>query len=184
MSRFLEKLAVTYLRAKSIPLSPEPFSLPETLTDPRAIMVIMPSDSKEFELANEALKQIEINFPRTKIFVCLNEIFRTWIPHPLIPRSIIVETADFDMFSMPRKELVQRVQALNCDVAIDMNSQFNLSYAAVCARSGARMRISFDKPDSHLFYNFVIRSADPTKLAKRYDALVKYLTSFGLPNYS
>ena len=181
MSRFLEKIVVTYWRTKSAKLKTEVFSLPETLTDPRTIVVLMPSDSKEFEMANEALKQLEIGFPRTKIFVCLNEIFRTWIPHTLISRSVIIEMADFNMFSLPKTSLLQKIQSLNCEVAIDMNSQFNLGYAAACALSGARIRISFDKPNSHLFYNFVIRSEDTGKLSKRYEALIKYLTSFGAP---
>jgi ADP-heptose:LPS heptosyltransferase len=181
MSRFLQKIALTYWRTKSAKLKAEVFSLPETLTDPRTIVILMPSDSKEFEMANEALKQLETGFPRTKIFVCLNEIFRTWIPHALISRSIIVEEADFNTLSLPKASLLQKIQTLNCEVAIDMNSHFNLGYAAVCAQSGARIRISFDKPNSHLFYNFVIRSEDASKLPRRYDALVKYLTSFGAP---
>jgi ADP-heptose:LPS heptosyltransferase len=175
MSAIQEKLAAAYWRVKSLRIKQDPFVLPETLIDPRSILVVMPFDSREFEMANEALIEIDDHFPRTKIAVCLNETFRTWIPKMLIPRSIAVNTSDFNVFHWPKKSLIRKVQALNCDVAIDLNAELHLGYAILCALSGAGIRVALDKPYSSTFFNFVVRSDVSHKLRHRYDALVKYL---------
>ena len=93
----------------------------------------------------------------------------------LIPRSIIVNPSDFNYFSWPKKSLIRQIQTLNCDVAVDLNSEIHFGYAILCALSGAHIRVALDKPYSSLFFNFVIRSDATNKLRHRYDALVKYL---------
>ena len=58
MSNVREKMALTLWRMKSLRYKDTPFSLPETLQDPRSMLVTMPFDSREFEMANEALDRI------------------------------------------------------------------------------------------------------------------------------
>ena len=175
MSPVQEKLAALYWRVKSLRIKQDPFMLPETLIDPRSILIAMPFDSREFEMANEALTEIDDHFPHTKIAVCLNETFRTWIPKMLIPRSIAVSPSDFNFFHWPKKSLIRKVESLNCDVAIDLNAEMHLGYAILCALSGAGIRVALEKPNSNLFFNFVIRSDASHKLRHRYDALAKYV---------
>ena len=179
MNPFRERMSATYWRVKSLKLKDDPFALPDTLIDPRSILVTMPFDSREFEMANEALTLLDNHYPRTKIAVCLNETFRTWIPRMLIQRSIIVNTTDFNMFYWPKKALIRKIQSLKCDVAIDLNPDLHIGYAALCALSGANVRIALDKQYSNLFFNFVVRSETTHKLRHRYDALVKYLIPAG-----
>jgi ADP-heptose:LPS heptosyltransferase len=182
MSSLAESITLAYWKMKSFRQKAEDqFALPETLTDPRSLMVTMPFDSREFEMANEALAQLEKHYPRTKITVCLNETFRTWIPRPLIPRSLIVNPGDFTVFSWPKSSLSRKVQLLKTDIALDLNPDFHLGYAILCVQSGARVRITLDKPYSYYFFNFVIRSEETHKLRHRYDALVKYLIPHGSP---
>lgn len=175
MSPLQEKLAALYWQAKSLRVKQDPFVLPETLIDPRCMLVAMPFNPKEFEMANEALAQIDDHFPRTKIAVCLNETFRTWIPRMLIPRSIAVEPGDFNFFQWPRKTLIHKIQMLECDVAVDLNAGVHLGYAVLCALSGAAVRVALEKPHSSLFFNFLVRSDTSHTLRHRYDALTKYL---------
>ena len=175
MSNFRESLVANYWRMKTLRLKDDPFVLPETLTDPRAILVTMPFDSREFEMANEALTEIDDHFHRTKIIVCLNETYRTWIPKMLIQRSIVMNPSDFNMFYYPKRSLIRKIQALNCDIAVDLNPDLHIGHALLCTLSGAHIRVAMEKPYSQLFYNFVIRSGETHKLRHRYEALVKYL---------
>lgn len=180
MSNVREKMALSLWKMKSLRRKDDQFSLPETLQDPRSMLVTMPFDSREFEMANEALDRIDNVFPRTKISVCLNETFSTWIPRMLIQRSIIVNPSDFNMLGFPKTSLINKVKAQKSDVAIDLNPDFHLGYASLCTLSGARVRVALEKPFCHLFFNFVVCSDPSNRLRHRYDSLVKYFVPTSL----
>ena len=61
-------------------------------------------------------------------------------------------------------------------LAIDLNQDLSLPAALICKRSGAKTRISFEKPHARLFYNVLFRP-DESSDSAHLTAMKNYLQS-------
>jgi ADP-heptose:LPS heptosyltransferase len=79
---------------------------------------------------------------------------------------------------LPRKDALLRVVQYKCDVAIDLNLDFQLPSGYICRESKARFRIGFASKRADLFYNLQIQTAETESRTVRYERLAKCLEMF------
>jgi ADP-heptose:LPS heptosyltransferase len=79
---------------------------------------------------------------------------------------------------VPRRELLQRMESNNFDVALDLNFHLSLPCAFLCKASNAPLRISFAKRNGDQFYNFQVKTKGNTANKYSYRSLLKCLDMF------
>lgn len=79
---------------------------------------------------------------------------------------------------LPKKDALLRVIQYKCDIAIDLNLDFQLPSGYICRESKARFRIGFTSNHADLFYNLQIQTAETESRTVRYERLAKCLDMF------
>jgi ADP-heptose:LPS heptosyltransferase len=92
-------------------------------------------------------------------------------------KTITYSVRDINKWFVPRRELLQRMESNNFDVAMDLNLNFSLTSAFLCKASNAPLRISFVKKNSDQFYNFQVKTKGNNNKYS-YRSLLKCLDMF------
>lgn len=84
-------------------------------------------------------------------------------------RVLTIGPEDGRWSGLPAARFVDRVKQEGVDAAIDLNPRLNLLTAALCVRTGARVRIGLQDRDSEPFFNIqlVVPPDDPSGLSHR-----------------
>ena len=82
---------------------------------------------------------------------------------------------DFNLFGLPRKQVKERIQNLNADIAVDLAQTFVPMSAYCCFLSGSRIKIGFATPESDLVFNFQIAPGSRRSGTGRYHVLAHYI---------
>ena len=137
------------------------------LNDAESIMVCFPDGFEEGVGAHKVLPYIRDRFPDGKITVFVSRINLEKVrKSPHIDNFISLSEKDFNSFSLPSRDLINRVRWMGFDVAIDLHRSFHLPTAYLGYRSGAKLRIGLSHREVSPFFNFEIISMEDEKAQK------------------
>ncbi|UCE17396.1 MAG: hypothetical protein JSV84_10890 [Gemmatimonadota bacterium] len=137
------------------------------LDDAESIMVCFPDGFEDGVGAHKVLPYIRERFPKGKITVFVSRINLEKVrKSPYIDNFISLSEKDFNLSSLPARDLINRVKWMGFDVALDLNHSFHLPTAYLCYRSGAKLRIGLSNRDAAPFFNFEIVSMQDEKAKK------------------
>ena len=137
------------------------------LDSAESIMVCFPDAFEEGVGAHKVLPYIRERFQSGKVTVFVSRINLEKVrKSPHIDNFISLSDKDFNIISLPSRDLVNRVKWMGFDVAIDLNQSFHLPTAHLCYRSGAKLRIGLSRREGTPFFNFEIISMEDEKAKK------------------
>jgi hypothetical protein len=148
----------------------EPISIAGEISQVSALLVLMPREAHDFEQANYVLTRLHEHAADVKIHTYVNQIYKTWLDRPLIKDAIIHNDSDFSrMTGLPRNELINHVAHLDCNIALDLNLEYNLPAAYMAAVSQSKLRIALER-EENTFFNVLIqiKSEDPRELYQKF----------------
>ena len=93
-------------------------------------------------------------------------------------KTLTYSMHDINTWFVPRRELLQRMEINNFDVALDLNFDLSLTGAFLCKASNAPLRISFAKKNGDQFYNFQFKTRGNYNNKYSYRGLLKCLDMF------
>jgi hypothetical protein len=148
------------------------------LSEAQQALVIMPLRHLEPLPVVTVIELLRRRFPEKGLTVV------TWGPTlelmQMLPHSQFIRILDTEItsFFLPRREILQRIEATPYDVAIDLNLDLVLPSGYICRESNARVRIGFAGDQSDLFYNLQMRRNLSTGRRDVYDRLAACLAMF------
>ena len=109
------------------------------------------------------------------IHPCLHEIYRNWIDARLISEVVSWSDDDLNMLQLPNNALINRIAALGCTVAIDLNLGEDLAASYISGITGAPVRLAIgDRADTR-FYNLRIDLPPSGDERQLYMSFVRHL---------
>jgi hypothetical protein len=125
----------------------------EFFTGARNVLITLPLGYEEAILAGNAMKAFRNRLSHLHLTVVNNSTRATSLID--FPKCEVVrlDPADINKFSLPTKQLLQRILQREYDVAMDLNLDFVLHTAYICKASRARVRVGFNHPWSDVFFN-------------------------------
>jgi hypothetical protein len=159
-------------------IDPVPFSEVSRSINP--CLVLMPGKLEAIKPAAEILPKIAGALPnRThKIIISSSIDPQSYL---LIRNFIVIrtESSDYDTFSLPKKQFVDKISYGGVSIVIDLDLKPNMFNAVLALRSGGKVRTSFDKGVGLPYYNMVVdcpsSESDPRAL---YRAMADVIDNF------
>jgi ADP-heptose:LPS heptosyltransferase len=93
-------------------------------------------------------------------------------------KTLTYSVRDVNKWYVPNRELLQRMENSNFDMALDLNLNLSLTSAFLCKASNAPLRISFAKKNGDQFYNFQVKTKGNNNNKYSYRSLLKCLDMF------
>lgn len=90
------------------------------------------------------------------VTVMINESLRNYLPESLKSNMITYSILDKTRFSLPSKEITNKLADRRWDVAIDLNTENGIFSGALINCVNCDYRIGFSKENSDLYYNFQV----------------------------
>ena len=145
------------------------------LSSARSMLIFMPDKLEHFAIARKFLNQIKIDFPQAKIVIYTRESYQHLLETRYNDGIIFVAPHDINPFGFPKRKLQHKIMAIDFDVIIDLNQDFNLSSTFLCQKSNAALKICLDNQNREPFYNFCFRTSVQTGLEDKYRKLINFL---------
>ena len=125
-------------------------------------LVFMPAKLETMKPAAEILPEIASAFPNRSLKIILTASVDPQ-SHEFIKKFVVIraEQSDFDTFSLPKKQFIEKVAFGGAGVSIDLDLHQNLFNAVLGMKSGATIRTAFDKGIGLPYYNLIIGSPVP-----------------------
>jgi len=147
-------------------LGEQSIHLSQALRSVRRVLIALPSG----EIAREELRLLTDPFSPEQVTLL-------YVERPPVPgirwEAWTVTSRDWTLWRLPKKELLQRLRASGCDLAVDLHLPFFLPSAYLCGASGASLRVSVDPEAPFPLFNVrYIGRAD--SLRKRCLALARF----------
>lgn len=137
------------------------FSLPEALHQTNRLLICLPDDPNEASQAVTVVLDLMETLDASSCLL-LGSASATAVCQPLpeICEILTVSPHDLKWTGFPTPALARRIVNGGIDAAIDLNPALTVLTALLCARSGAAVRICFQAPLRHLFFNIQIALAE------------------------
>jgi len=150
----------------------------DALTRSRRALVIFPESSLDGESALTFLRYLLRKFSSERMMVVIrdDQLFAMASAPPL--KTLTYSVDDINKWFVPRRELLQRMESNNFDVALDLNFNLSLASAFLCKASNAPLRISFAKKNGDQFYNFQVKTKGNNANKYSYRSFLKCLDMF------
>lgn len=176
-SRLARAYASTHLKYTR---ESESVSFFEEVAKQGPVLVVMPRDASHFEAARTVLPYLRYvtsgEDDPVRVHAFLHETFKTWIDSRLISHSLSWNDKDLNLLKLPGNRILNRVAALGCDMAIDLNLEEDLQAAYVCGLTGAKVRISIGASHQSGFFNVEIHTpVNPDDLKQTYQQFTRQL---------
>jgi ADP-heptose:LPS heptosyltransferase len=174
---FRLKVGLTYSRLHFRHNHDRIMNFTDALRRSRRALVIFPESSLDGEMASTFLRYLLRKFSSERMMVVIrdDQLFAMASAPPL--KTLTYSVRDINKWFVPRRELLQRMENNNFDVALDLNLNFSLTSAFLCKASNAPLRISFVKKNSDQFYNFQVKTKGNSNKYS-YRSLLKCLDMF------
>jgi ADP-heptose:LPS heptosyltransferase len=168
---FLARLRFRQQPAESVGFS-------RAFTDATTALVIVPTEQSERAMAIPFLRSLQEKFKGSKLTVVSLDSTRD-LSVALAPCSVFpLHREHLTMFQLPRKAGIEDLLRHRYDIALDLNTTFDLPAAYVCRSVPAPYRIGFAKEHGDTFYNFQFRTSPQKNLQTRYAQLLHMLAMF------
>jgi hypothetical protein len=150
----------------------------DALTRSRRALVIFPELALDGESVSTFLRYLLRKFSSEGMIVVIrdDQLFAMASAPPL--KTLTYSEHDINKWFVPRRELLQRLESNNFDVALDLNLKLSLTSAFLCKASNAPLRISFAKKNGDQFYNFQVKTKENNSNRYSYRSLLKCLDMF------
>jgi hypothetical protein len=150
----------------------------DVLTRSRRALVILPESSLDGESVSTLFRYLLRKFSSEGMTVLIrdDQLFALASTPPL--KTLTYSKHDINVWFVPRRHLLQRIDTNMFDVAFDLNIGFSLPSAFLCKASNAQLRVSFAKQEGDRFYNFQVRTKGATSNTQKYRSLLKCLDMF------
>ena len=150
----------------------------DALTRSRRALVLFPESSIDGESASVFLRYLLRKFSSEGMMVMIrdDQLFAMASAPPL--KTLTYSARDINKWFVPRRELLQRMEINNFDVALDLNLNLSLTSAFLCKASNAPLRISFAKKNGDQFYNFQVKTKGSDGNKYSYRSLLNCLDMF------
>jgi hypothetical protein len=150
----------------------------DALTRSRRALVIFPETLLDGESVSVFLRYLLRKFSTEGMMVIIrdDQLFAMATAPPL--KTLTYSASDINKWFVPRRELLQKMESSNFDVALDLNVNLSLTCAFLCKASNAPLRISFLKKDGDQFYNFQVKTKGTASTKYSYRSLLKCLDMF------
>jgi len=140
------------------------------------ILIIMPLDIEQFEIAFSVLPQFQRIFDKTEIWYLVPEGYRDFFSRRNPGEVIGYNKSDSNFLLLPKKRLKDEITWQEFDITISLNSGFDLFTAHLCLASKAPIRVSLYDDLSAPYFTFQIKDQTTHFLGQRYKNLAKYLS--------
>ncbi len=143
------------------------------------MLIILPRESTAFDAARHVLSYLRYfvggDNARIPLHAFLHETYKNWLDSRLIPYAMAWSDQDLNMVRLPGNKLLNRVAALKCTVALDLNLEEDLSAAYVIGMTGAQVRMSIGAPRLQQFYNLQLQVPVSKDLRETYHNVSRQL---------
>ncbi len=153
-------------------------SFSAALSDARTLLVILPMAQMRMIPTHSIIERLKKRFDESNITIVSND--HAVETMRMLPRAHFIRILEEDLTPMflPRKTLINRIHERQYDAAIDLSVDLVLPSAYIVKKSGARIRIGFNRESADLFYNFLIHSNPNLDPKLIYNRLAECLEMF------
>jgi hypothetical protein len=154
-------------------------TLTNFFTSANSILIILPNKYDDYSVVNKSLQSLNAELSKMNV---------TYIDFFNLPRTtfelafyetLYFSPSDKNRFGIPKEEFLRKVRKKKYDVALDLNSHFDLAAAYICKSSNAACRIGLHTSIKN-FYNIYLNANKPAAHQKQisYDWVAQCLKMF------
>ena len=172
--KLLKQLAILWwsLRGEKLP---ERFSIPTGGLQAKHLVVILPPEFEEFDVARYAFDQLVDKLKPYRCTVVVRENFRSWINPDLGAKFLTFNPTHKDLLGFPENKTKQQLLNLDADVVVDLTPQFSLFTAGLAAATRAPLRVTLAKDHANRFFNLIVHPARGRSLQEQYFVLLSHI---------
>jgi hypothetical protein len=151
INRLLKRILIW--RSK-LSFKPHLFSFAEKIAQAENVLICLPGKQESFELAKDHLTIFADIFQNKKISVFLPFAgAESLLSH--LERYVVIypQKEDLGIFSLPRREFIQRIKDHRFEIALDLDLEDGFVNSYLCLKSGAFVRIGLEGKAGFPFYN-------------------------------
>jgi hypothetical protein len=158
--KIAEKFVEKQLREKHF----EAHSFTDLLAKAFTYFIVMPGDDRDFTYSLEVLNFLSAG---NKSAMVLTRDFKvSLLPQRFRSRAVPYSEKDITKLNLPSKRLIQKLNEMQFNVAVDLNRRENLFCSFSLNMVQAPVRVGFAKADSDRFYNLqVINKEDNPEIS-------------------
>ena len=131
----------------------ENIKLPFQLDKSQQILICLPEQQNNFS-KKELAQDYQSLFKGLSTQFCAPSDLASEIPNSV--NCLYYERDSFPVLKKLPELLKKVITAKSYQIALDLNVDFSLYAALICKMTNAPMRISFNKPNAGLFFNFLV----------------------------
>ncbi len=169
-----KRLLTTLLKIKVWKGKGESLSIKDSWNNIKSCIICLPREALSDGETKPVIERLQERFPQAKISVIAlpntNDI--------LLDEQIgilKVKQEDINYLGLPKRSIINKIQELKADIAIDLSLAFVPISAYLCFLSGARIKIGFVVPGSDLVFNYQIAPNQHRTGVDRYQVLAQYI---------
>ncbi len=173
---FWARIAAFFMRRRLKNVPDAPLDFMRLFHEPKDWLLVMPAEANAFDAILPLCLELLENVKGIRLHLLLPYDFRHWVTvsspklkvHPFHKQDLI-----FGRF--PRRSLLDRLQNLKADIAMDLCPNPTPLSLCVCGSVGARVRGSMSRKYGDEIFNFLVQSR-AEDIGDRYRVLFAYLT--------
>ena len=151
INRLLKKILIGY---NKLSFKPDVLSFAEKMNQAENVLICLPAKKESFNLAKDHLTIFADIFQDKKIFVFLPMAgAESFLPHLKSYGVIYPQKEDLRIFSLPRREFIQRIKGYHFEIVLDLDLEKGFINSYLCLKSGALVRIGLKGKTGFPFYN-------------------------------
>jgi len=151
INRLLKKILIGY---NKLSFKPDVLSFAEKINQAENVLICLPAKPESFNSAKDHLTIFADIFQDKKIFVFLPVAgVESFLPHFKSYGVIYPQKEDLRIFSLPRREFIQRIKDYHFEIALDLDLEEGFINSYLCLKSGALVRIGLKGKTGFPFYN-------------------------------
>jgi hypothetical protein len=135
----------------------ENIKLPFRLDQSQQILICLPEQQNNFS-KKELAQDYQNLFKGLSTQFCAPSDLASEIPNTV--NCLYYEKDSFPVLKKLPELLKKVLNAKSYQMALDLNVDFSLYAALICKMTNAPVRISFNKPNAGLFFNFLVSTKD------------------------
>jgi len=141
-------------------------------------LVVLPSTARDTSAVQWVLRYLADRFRDGKLVVVGREEVASTLEGPGASTMLMYNEKDLNAWFVPTAHLRQNLKKATFDVAIDLNTEFELAGAFLCRESNAPLRVSFAKDHADEFFNFQVQTKSAASMTLAYRNLIRCLEMF------
>jgi ADP-heptose:LPS heptosyltransferase len=142
------------------------------------ILIYLPDNLEDFGVVRLFVSEIRNIFTNAKVTFIVRHNYFTLLD--LGDRKGValfsIKSEQINSFGLPRRQVIDAIQKIKYNVAIDLSNEISSLSSFVCYLSAAPLRICLNDPRRDAFFNFQIEVGKDTKLENKYRKLLNYIS--------